>query len=89
MDEIKKSVKAYILQEFLPDESPDKLTDSTPLVTQGILDSLALLKLVSFLEEEFDVQLAAHEVGVDHMNTISEIAQLVQSKHFIRQGIRA
>ena len=80
MDEIKASVKTYILQEFLPGESPDKLADTTPLVTQGILDSLALLKLVSFLEEQFDVKLAAHEVGVDHMNTISDIAQLVQSK---------
>jgi len=37
---------AYILKEFLPGEDPNELTDATPLVTGGILDSLATLKLI-------------------------------------------
>jgi acyl carrier protein len=80
MDQIKEILKGYILKEFLPGENPDELTDSTPLVTTGILDSLATLKLVSFLEEHYGIQVQAHEVDVDHLNTISNISQLVQSK---------
>ena len=80
MEEIKEVVKEYILEEFLPGEDPEKLTDLTPLITGGILDSLATIKLVVFLEERFEIQIQAHETMVDYLNTVSDIAQLVQSK---------
>jgi len=78
--EVKEVVKGYILKEFLPGENPDELTDSTPLITGGILDSLGTIKLTVFLEEQFKIQIQAHETMVDYLNTISDIAQLVQSK---------
>lgn len=76
----KEVIKAYILKEFLPGENPSELTDSTPLITGGILDSLATIKLVVFLEEQFHVQIQAHETMVDYLDTVSDIAQLVSSK---------
>jgi acyl carrier protein len=77
---IHDTVKSFILDEFLPDESPDALEDSTPLITTGILDSIATLQLVTFLEEKFDIQIQAHETSVDHLNTLSDIVRLVASK---------
>ena len=80
IQDVKETIKAYILEEFLPGENPAELTDSTPLITGGILDSLATLKLVLFLEERFHIKIDAHETMVDYLNTISDIAQLVNSK---------
>ena len=76
----KEVIKAYILEAFLPGENPAELTNSTPLITGGILDSLATIKLVVFLEEQFHIKIQAHETMVDYLNTIEDIAQLVQSK---------
>jgi len=80
MEEIKATIKEYILKEFLPGESPENLTDSTPLVTGGVLDSIATLKLVGFLEERYGIQVEAHEADVDNLNTVADIARYVQSK---------
>jgi acyl carrier protein len=80
MNDIRESVRNFILNEFLPGEAPDLLTDATPLVTGGILDSIATLKLASYLESQFGIQLQAHEMSVDHLNTISDIVKLVRSK---------
>jgi acyl carrier protein len=80
MQEISQSVKEYILKEFLPGEDPNELTEATPLVTGGILDSLATLKLVAFLEERFGITIKAHEADVEHLNTISDITKLLLSK---------
>jgi acyl carrier protein len=80
MDNTKAGVKEYILREFLPGENPDELSDSTPLITGGILDSLATLKLVQFLEETYGIQIEAHEADVEHLNTITSIASLVHAK---------
>jgi acyl carrier protein len=77
---IGSDVKDFILREFLPEEDPGELQDSTPLITAGILDSIATLKLVAFLEERWEIQIAAHEATVQHLNTIADIANLVRSK---------
>jgi len=77
---IKSTVRDYILKEFLPGEDPALLTDDLELITGRILDSLATLKLVAFLEETYHIQFAAYEVGADNLNTISQIARFVESK---------
>lgn len=79
-DSVEQSIKNYILNEFLPGEDSANLTVSTPLITTGILDSLATLKLVIFIEKQFSVSILAHEVNPAHMDTIGRIAELVRSK---------
>jgi acyl carrier protein len=77
---VEAKIKAFILDEFLPGEDPAALTPTTPLITSGVLDSIATLKLVAFLEEQFGISLAAHEANVDHLNTIADIIRLVTAK---------
>jgi acyl carrier protein len=77
---IHDKVKEFILKEFLPGEDPAALTDSTALMTTGILDSLATLKLVTYLEEEFQIQVQAHEADAENLNTLADIVRLVSSK---------
>jgi acyl carrier protein len=79
-DSIKKSVKDFILATFLAGESPDNLTDDLPLISRGILDSIATLKLILFLEETFGITLEAHEADKEHLDTLNQIAQLVCAK---------
>jgi acyl carrier protein len=79
-DDIKKTVKSYILEEFLPGESPDALGETTELISQGVIDSLATLKLVAYLEERFGITLAPHEADVEHLNTLNDITALVARK---------
>lgn len=78
--DIERIVKAYILSEFLPGERPDALTPTTPLVSIGVLDSLATLKLVAFLEQEFSIAIDAYEADVDNLDSLERIARLVRSK---------
>jgi acyl carrier protein len=80
MEDVEEIVKGYILREFLPGEDPAALTDATPLITGGILDSLGTIKLVAFLEQRFEIQIQAHETMVDYLDSVSDIAQLVCSK---------
>jgi acyl carrier protein len=80
MEDIAKVVHQFILQEFLTGEDPDELTSSTPLITGGILDSISTLKLVVFLEERFGISIEAYEAGVEHLDSIAQIAGLVAGK---------
>ena len=77
MEDIAKVVQHFILREFLPGEDPNELTDRTPLITGGILDSISTLKLVVFLEEHFGITVEAYEAGVEHLDSIGQIAALI------------
>jgi acyl carrier protein len=80
MDNIKEPIRQYVLNEFLPGESPANLTNATPLRTSGILDSMGTLNLVSFLEQTFGIVIDAHETGVENFDTVDAIAALVARK---------
>jgi len=80
LTDIERSVKSYILTEFLPGEDPEQLTRDTPLISIGILDSLATLKLVAFLEQEFAVEIAPHEADAENLDSIERIGRLIESK---------
>ena len=73
-------IKTFILDESLPGEDPGKLTPTTPLMSSGILDSLATLKLITFLEQRFDIRIEAHEADEEHFDTLQDIGALVESK---------
>jgi acyl carrier protein len=79
-DDITKTIKDFILTEFLPGEDAANLTDEVPLISGGILDSIATLKLVMYLEERFGITFEAHEADRDHLDTIPAIRRLVASK---------
>jgi len=78
--DIKAVLKTYLLNEFLPGEDPAALTDGTPLMTTGILDSIAVLKAATFLENQFGIVIQPHEAVVENLNTVSDMTRLVMSK---------
>lgn len=80
MDPIARTLKDYILDEFLPGADPAELTEATPLITGGILDSIATLKIVAFLEEQYGIVVEPHEATIDYLDTLTQIAELVRSK---------
>ena len=81
--DINAALKTYILDEFLPGEDPAGLTNSTPLMTTGILDSIAVLNVVTFLEEKFGIRIEPHEAVVDNLNTLSDMTRFVMSKRVL------
>jgi acyl carrier protein len=77
---IQDTVRSYIIATFLRGESPTALNETTALITGGVLDSISTLEVVTYLEETFGIRLEAHEAGVDHLNTLRDIAELVAAK---------
>ena len=79
MADRKAKLREFVADEIMYEQSPASLTDDTKLLG-GIMDSLGLMQLVSFIEEEFDVVIHDSEVTVDNFQTINDIDRLVSSK---------
>jgi acyl carrier protein len=79
-DGVKDTIRHFIVSQYLPGESPENLRDDTPLLTSGILDSLAALGLVSFLEKEYGIELDVYDTSIEHFDRIQDIAVSVAKK---------
>lgn len=79
-ESIKSALKEFILEEFLPGEDPAALEDDTPLITGGILDSIATIQFATFVEATFGVDLQAHELSADYIDTLSGMVQTIDAK---------
>jgi len=79
-DDIKRDIKQFIMAEFLPGENADELTDTTPLISGGVLDSIATLKLVMHLEQVYGVELEPHEVDKENLDTLDQITRMLARK---------
>lgn len=80
MDNIKEEVKAYILEEFVDESDIGPLTDATPLLSSGIVDSISALQLVDFMEKRYGFAFQAHEVDQDNLDSLQLIEAFVLSK---------
>ena len=77
-DKIKEILKAFIEDEFA---SEGEVIDySYPLMARGILDSIGSLRLVSFVEEKFNITFAPHEITTDHLGSIDALTAFILMK---------
>jgi len=71
------SIRDYILTNFLKGESPENLLDDSPLA--GILTSLSVLKLVSFIEQLAKIEISAEDAGA-HFRTVDTIVAYLAAR---------
>jgi acyl carrier protein len=72
-------IRKFILDKF-PLARKQGIQDSDPLLESGVLDSLGVLDLVSFVEQEYSVHVADDELTPENFQNIDRIAAFVESK---------
>jgi acyl carrier protein len=80
MSQVADAIRDFILTKYLPGELPENLRNDMPLRTSGVLDSLATLALISFIEQEFGIEVEAHETDVDNFDRIDDMVAFVERK---------
>lgn len=73
-------IRELIATELQYNGPRSSLTDDYPLIENQVIDSLDMLKLVSLLEEQFDVDVDDEDLVPDNFGTVGDIARFVDSK---------
>jgi acyl carrier protein len=75
---IEDRLRDFIADEIGTDVDAGALTDD--YVLRDIVDSMGLFEIVSFIESEFEVEIANEELVPRNFDTIRGIADLVKTK---------
>ncbi len=74
-------ISNFIAKEFLQDTSEvNEIPEDLNLIDSGIVDSLGLLRIVAFLEEELQVIIEPEAMVPDNLNSICAITRMVSSQ---------
>jgi acyl carrier protein len=76
---IQTQIEQFILDDLLSGSRPS-LDPDEHLFQNGTLDSLATLRLITFLEEAFGLQIGDGEVGDENFGSVNRIAAFVARK---------
>ena len=74
------TIRDFITHEILHGTQSNPLGDHDQLVESGIIDSLGVMTLLSFIEQEFSINVPDNALTPENFASISRIAALVESQ---------
>lgn len=77
---VKDKIREYITEEFAKQKGVNEFQDSEDLMSNGVIDSMGIFRLVGFLEDEFNVKVGDEEITHENLESVNAIERLVLSK---------
>ena len=79
-DTVEARVRSFILTNFMVAPEDSRFSDSDSLLSLGIIDSMGVLEVSTFLQKEFGVDAASSEISPGNFDSIAAIAAFVARK---------
>ena len=80
MSEIKMKVREFLKNNYPYSAGIADIKDTDSLMDRGILDSTAVLEVLEFLEETFQIRIEDDEVIPDNLDSLERIESFLISK---------
>ena len=77
-DDARQALIAFLDGIRRPESVLDSIADGDSLVESGLIDSLAVLEIMLYLETSYGVDFAANPFDPAELSTISEILNLIE-----------
>ena len=75
-------LEKYLLAEIVVDQGIDKKTiaPEEDLLSEGIIDSLGILKLTGFIEKHFEIKIADEDMEPEIFKNLNSLKKFIESK---------
>ena len=78
IDDVKKTIIDYVKREYLDEDSTQVVTETTPLISSGIVDSFSMVSLKTFLEKKFQIKIPDEKATPEAFDSVNNIIKLLQ-----------
>jgi acyl carrier protein len=78
--QIEKDIKDFIAKQFLFSEDGFPYSDDTSFLQEGIIDSLGVMELVTFVQDTYKITIDPTEVTPEHFDSVEKLSAFVKSK---------
>ena len=78
--DIQEKLKNYLLMELAADLGIESLSAEDDLLEQGIIDSMGIMNVIAFIEEQFEIAVEDQEIVPENFQTIKNMEQFIGQK---------
>lgn len=78
--EMKDQIRSFVAENFLFSNNGFDLDDDESFLEAGVVDSLGVLELVTFVEENFDVAVADDEIVPANFDSVNNLVTYISTK---------
>jgi acyl carrier protein/D-alanine--poly(phosphoribitol) ligase subunit 2 len=78
MDPEKQMIIDYVKKEFLDEDSDVEVTENTPLISSGIVDSFSMVSLKTFLEKKYKISIPDDKATPEVFDSVNKIMDLLK-----------
>lgn len=79
MAPIEQELRAFVVENFLFGQDGNLRNDDS-FLEHGIIDSTGILELVSYLEEQYRIEVADQELVPENLDSITNLARFLSQK---------
>ena len=79
VNSIQKEIRQYVFENFIVDDDED-FSDDESFLESGLIDSTGILELITFVEENYEIEIEDEEMIPDNLDGIAKVARFVASK---------
>ncbi len=72
------AIRTFLVEDVFYDRDLKDLKPEDSLLSRGLLDSMSILKTVTFCEEQFGITIPDEDVLPDNFESVRAIAKLVE-----------
>lgn len=76
---VQETISEFIKEKFEIGDDPD-FNNDVHMFNEGFVDSFGAVEIIHFIEEEFGIEITQKDITLYPMNTVNEIADVVESK---------
>ena len=76
----REQIRQFIVKNALLGASDQKLDDGDSFLEKGIIDSTGILEIVSFVEDEFEIEVADEELIPENFDSVDRLVEYVERK---------
>jgi len=73
------SIKTFIRTELIYDDEKD-FDEDTNLIERGIIDSMSLVRLISFIEENYEIQVQDEDIVPENFSSLNKISSFIAER---------
>ncbi|MBC3759107.1 acyl carrier protein [Hyunsoonleella sp. SJ7] len=77
---MEQTIIKYIEKELANEYIEDGLDATDDLLGSGILDSMAMVRLIAYVEETFEIKVDPEEMIIENFMTVEDISNFISSK---------
>lgn len=85
---ITRAVKEFIVTEYIPGTPIEEIPSSYDLLDTGVVDSLGLLRLIAWVEEQYGIAVDDVEVSPQDFRSVDAIREFIEKAQSRQDGTR-